>query len=84
MSDIVPVLDLPPINNRLVCSERLSGKGKGLDGRQLQTSHNNPTVRPPRLELVGDELERTKQIIRDALSARPQSVAYALSNQKYS
>ncbi len=51
---------------------------------QAEVGMGNPHVRPPRLELVGDELERTRKIIRDALSTRPQSVAYALSNQKHS
>jgi dihydrodipicolinate synthase/N-acetylneuraminate lyase len=43
----------------------------------------NSRVRPPRLELVGSELEQAKKIIRDALRSRPQSVvSYALPNGK--
>jgi dihydrodipicolinate synthase/N-acetylneuraminate lyase len=50
---------------------------------QAEVGMGNPRVRPPRLELVGNELERTRMIIRDALRNRVQSVnAFALSNQK--
>ncbi len=50
---------------------------------QAEVGMGNPRVRPPRLELVGDELERTKKIIRDALRSRPQPVtSYALHKRK--
>jgi dihydrodipicolinate synthase/N-acetylneuraminate lyase len=50
---------------------------------QVEVGVGNPRVRPPRLELVGDELERTRGIIRDALRSRPQPVAgFALPNRK--
>jgi len=40
-------------------------------------------VRPPRLELVGEELEQTRKIIREALRSRPQPANnYALPNRK--
>jgi 1-pyrroline-4-hydroxy-2-carboxylate deaminase len=50
---------------------------------QAEVGIGNSRVRPPRLELAGDELEQTRKIIRNALRARPQSVrAYALPNRK--
>jgi 1-pyrroline-4-hydroxy-2-carboxylate deaminase len=50
---------------------------------QVEVGIGNPRVRPPRLELVGDDLERTRGIIRDALRSRPQPVAgFALPNRK--
>ncbi|MFZ1140923.1 MAG: dihydrodipicolinate synthase family protein [Candidatus Sulfotelmatobacter sp.] len=50
---------------------------------QVEVGIGNARVRPPRLELVGDELEQTRKIIRDALRSRPQSVStYALPNRK--
>ena len=50
---------------------------------QAEVGIGNARVRPPRLELTGEELERNKKIIRDALQARPQSVvSYALPNGK--
>jgi 1-pyrroline-4-hydroxy-2-carboxylate deaminase len=50
---------------------------------QAEVGIGNPRVRPPRLELVGDELEQTRKIIRDALLSRPQSaVSYTLPNRK--
>jgi hypothetical protein len=40
-------------------------------------------VRRPRLELIGEELEQAKHIIREALRARPEPVgSYALPNWK--
>jgi 4-hydroxy-tetrahydrodipicolinate synthase len=40
-------------------------------------------VRPPRLEVVGVELEETRKIIRNALKSKPQLVStYALQNGK--
>ena len=50
---------------------------------QVEVGIGNSRVRPPRLELVGEELERTRRIIRDALRSRPQPVAgFALPNSK--
>jgi 1-pyrroline-4-hydroxy-2-carboxylate deaminase len=50
---------------------------------QAEVGIGNSRVRPPRLELVGDELDQTRKIIRGALHSRPQSVAaYALPNRK--
>jgi len=46
---------------------------------QVEVAMGNARVRPPRLELVGQELEQTRQIIRDAVRARPQPAGnYAL------
>ncbi|HUO27562.1 MAG TPA: dihydrodipicolinate synthase family protein [Candidatus Aquilonibacter sp.] len=48
---------------------------------QTEVGIGNSLVRPPRLELVGTELEQVTKIIRDALSSRPQSVGqYASPN----
>ncbi len=50
---------------------------------QAEVGIGNARVRPPRLELVGSELEQTRKIICDALQSRPQFVgAYALPNRK--
>jgi dihydrodipicolinate synthase/N-acetylneuraminate lyase len=50
---------------------------------QAEVGIGNSRVRPPRLELVGTELEQAQKIIRDALRSRPQSVGqYALPNGK--
>jgi 1-pyrroline-4-hydroxy-2-carboxylate deaminase len=50
---------------------------------QVEVGIGNARVRPPRLELVGNELEQTRKIIRDALRSRPQPVGtYALPNRK--
>ncbi len=50
---------------------------------QAEVGIGNARVRPPRLELAGQELEQTRKIIRDALQSRPQSVAsYALPTRK--
>jgi len=50
---------------------------------QAEVGMGNPRVRPPRLELVGDELERNLKIIRNALSAQPMPVGgFALPNRK--
>lgn len=38
---------------------------------QSEIGMGNPRVRPPRLELAGEELEQTRSIIRDALRNRP-------------
>lgn len=46
---------------------------------QEEVGMGNARVRPPRLELVGEELDHTRKIIRHALRSRPQPVnAYAL------
>jgi dihydrodipicolinate synthase/N-acetylneuraminate lyase len=50
---------------------------------QAEVGMGNARVRPPRLELVGQELEQAPKIIRDALRTRPQTVgAYALPTAK--
>ena len=50
---------------------------------QAEVGMGNPRVRPPRLELVGSELEQTKKIICDALRSRPRLVStYAVPNRK--
>jgi 4-hydroxy-tetrahydrodipicolinate synthase len=38
---------------------------------QEEVGMGNARVRPPRLELVGEELQRTRKIIKDSLSRRP-------------
>jgi 4-hydroxy-tetrahydrodipicolinate synthase len=50
---------------------------------QVEVGMGNSRVRPPRLELVGKELEHNRKIIGDALQARPRPVSsYALQNGK--
>jgi dihydrodipicolinate synthase/N-acetylneuraminate lyase len=50
---------------------------------QAEVGMGNPRVRPPRLELVGDELKHTQKIIREALRTKPQSTgSYALPTVK--
>jgi 1-pyrroline-4-hydroxy-2-carboxylate deaminase len=50
---------------------------------QAEVGMGSPRVRPPRLELVGDELERNRRIIRDALLSRPHPAGnFALPNRK--
>jgi dihydrodipicolinate synthase/N-acetylneuraminate lyase len=50
---------------------------------QAEVGIGNARVRPPRLELVGDDLEQAKKTIRDALRSRPQSaISSALPNAK--
>jgi dihydrodipicolinate synthase/N-acetylneuraminate lyase len=50
---------------------------------QAEIGMGNARVRPPRLELVGDELAQTKKTIRAALRSRPQPVnGYALHTRK--
>ena len=50
---------------------------------QAEVGMGNTRVRPPRLELVGQELEQARKLIGDALRTRPQAVGvYALSNAK--
>jgi dihydrodipicolinate synthase/N-acetylneuraminate lyase len=49
---------------------------------QAEVGMGNPRVRPPRLELVGSELEQTKKIICDALRSRPRlESTYAVPNR---
>ena len=48
---------------------------------QAEVGVGNARVRPPRLELVGEELKHNQKIIRDALQSRPQPVeGFALRN----
>jgi 1-pyrroline-4-hydroxy-2-carboxylate deaminase len=50
---------------------------------QVEVGMGNARVRPPRLELVGQELQQARKIIRDALRTRPQTVgAYASPTAK--
>jgi dihydrodipicolinate synthase/N-acetylneuraminate lyase len=50
---------------------------------QAEVGVGNARVRPPRLELEGNELEQTRKLIRDALRTRPQSATpFALSGRK--
>ena len=50
---------------------------------QAECEVGNPRVRPPRLELVGQELAQVKSAIRDALRGRPESMSSVLvSNRK--
>jgi len=50
---------------------------------QAEVGRGNAGVRPPRLELVGDELEQARKTIHEALRTRPQPAnAYALPNRK--
>ena len=50
---------------------------------QAECEVGNPRVRPPRLELVGQELAQVKNAIRDALRARPEAASSVLvSNRK--
>jgi dihydrodipicolinate synthase/N-acetylneuraminate lyase len=50
---------------------------------QAEVGIGNARVRPPRLELVGDELEQAKKTICDTLRCRPQSaISSALANAK--
>jgi 1-pyrroline-4-hydroxy-2-carboxylate deaminase len=50
---------------------------------QAEVGIGNSRVRPPRLELVGPELDQAREIIRNSLRARPASIGhYALPNGK--
>ena len=50
---------------------------------QSELGMGNPRVRPPRLELAGDELEQARTIICDAMRLKPQPLGtYALPNRK--
>ncbi|MGC2184750.1 MAG: dihydrodipicolinate synthase family protein, partial [Terriglobales bacterium] len=42
---------------------------------QADAGMGNARVRPPRLELVGEELQNAKQLIRHALQTRPQTIS---------
>jgi 1-pyrroline-4-hydroxy-2-carboxylate deaminase len=42
---------------------------------QAETGAGSPRVRPPRLELEGQELERARKLIHHALRSRPKAVA---------
>jgi dihydrodipicolinate synthase/N-acetylneuraminate lyase len=50
---------------------------------QVEAGVGTARVRPPRLELVGNELEQARKVISGALRSRPQSMStYALPNRK--
>jgi 4-hydroxy-tetrahydrodipicolinate synthase len=50
---------------------------------QAEVGMGNARVRPPRLELVADELAPARKVICEALQARPESAhSYALQNRK--
>lgn len=50
---------------------------------QAEVGMGNTRVRPPRLELTGNELDQAKKLTRQALQTRPESVnSYALPNRK--
>jgi len=44
---------------------------------QAEAGMGNTRVRPPRLELVGSELEQARAVVRGALQSRPQALACA-------
>ena len=50
---------------------------------QAEVGMGNPRVRPPRLELAGNELEQARKLTREALRTRPEPAnSYALPNRK--
>lgn len=50
---------------------------------QAEVGRGNAKVRPPRLELIGKELEHARNIIQNALQSRPQAArSYALPHTK--
>ena len=49
---------------------------------QAEAGMGNARVRPPRLELVGEELQNTKQLIRHALQTRPQNISCTVPSAK--
>jgi 4-hydroxy-tetrahydrodipicolinate synthase len=50
---------------------------------QSEVGMGNSQVRPPRLELEGNELSETRKLIRETLQSKPRAVAsYALPNGK--
>jgi 1-pyrroline-4-hydroxy-2-carboxylate deaminase len=48
---------------------------------QQETGHGNARVRPPRLELTGDELEAVRRTIRDALENRAALTSAAIESE---
>jgi 1-pyrroline-4-hydroxy-2-carboxylate deaminase len=49
---------------------------------QAEVGMGNTRVRPPRLELTGNELEQARKLIREALRTRPELVnSYAIPNR---
>jgi 4-hydroxy-tetrahydrodipicolinate synthase len=46
---------------------------------QQELGIGNARVRAPKLELVGEELESTKKLIRDAVKNRPRNASSALA-----
>jgi len=49
---------------------------------QEEVGMGNSRVRPPRLELAGQELQQAQEIIRDALLSRPQLLRHAVHQEK--
>jgi 1-pyrroline-4-hydroxy-2-carboxylate deaminase len=49
---------------------------------QAEVGMGNSRVRPPRLELSGNELEQTRKMIRQALRSRPQPAGHVLPHGK--
>ncbi len=50
---------------------------------QAEVGMGTARVRPPRMELTGNELEQARKLTREALRTRPESVgSYALPNRK--
>ncbi|MGZ4732424.1 MAG: dihydrodipicolinate synthase family protein [Terriglobales bacterium] len=49
---------------------------------QSEAGMGNARVRPPRLELAGEELQNAKQLIRHALKARPQTISSPVPSAK--
>jgi 4-hydroxy-tetrahydrodipicolinate synthase len=49
---------------------------------QAESGMGNARVRPPRLELVGEELQSAKQLIQHALQARPQTISSTTPSAK--
>ena len=49
---------------------------------QAESGVGNARVRPPRLELVGEELQSAKQLIQHALQARPQTISSTTPSAK--
>jgi 1-pyrroline-4-hydroxy-2-carboxylate deaminase len=49
---------------------------------QSEAGMGNARVRPPRLELAGEELQNAKQLIRHALKTRPQTISSPVPSTK--
>ena len=49
---------------------------------QAEAGMGNARVRPPRLELAGEELQSAKQLIRHALHTRPQTISSTVPSAK--